>query len=184
VHLASRPAIFLTARDAVDDTLTRAALIAGLVGIALIHVLQAPEAFAETGYLGALFVGAVVGALGLSALLSRTSDARVVAAAGALAGLILLGYLITRTVGLPAATEDIGEWAEPLGLASMVAEGLVLAVSVGALAGSGPRPRRAGVERPAAADRHVQDHRRGERVEGGMGHPLVTRDDRLVDPFG
>jgi hypothetical protein len=52
--------------EAADDTVARTAGIAGLGGIALIHALQAPEAFDETTYLGLLFIGAVVGALAIA----------------------------------------------------------------------------------------------------------------------
>jgi hypothetical protein len=57
---------------AVDDGIARLVAIAGLGGIALIHVLQAPEAFAETGYLGGMFIAAIVASLALAALLTRT----------------------------------------------------------------------------------------------------------------
>ena len=123
-----------TMSQAVDDALTRIVAIVGLGGIALIHILQAPEAFEEEGYLGALFVVAVVAGIGLAALLTLTADQRVLEAAGGLAGLILIGYLLSRTTGLPGATYDVGEWTEPLGLASMVVEGLVVCVAAGALA--------------------------------------------------
>jgi hypothetical protein len=120
--------------DAVDDVVTRTVAIVGLAGIALIHVLQAPEAFEETTYLGILFVGAIVASLAIAALLTRTSDARVWAAAAGLPALILLGYVLSRTSGLPDATLDVGEWTEPLGLASLVAEGLVVFVAGGVVA--------------------------------------------------
>ena len=107
--------------------------IAGLGGIALVHVLQAPDAFTETTYLGILFVGAIVTSLVLAAILTRTSDDRAWAAAGGLGALILLGYFLSRTSGLPDATNDVGEWTEPLGLASLVAEGLVVCVTAGVM---------------------------------------------------
>ena len=107
--------------------------IAGLGGIALIHVLQSPAAFTETTYLGILFVGAIVASLVLAAILTQTSDDRAWAAAGGLGALILLGYFLSRTSGLPDATNDIGEWTEPLGLASLVAEGLVVCVTTGVM---------------------------------------------------
>ena len=87
--------------EAVNDAVTRMIGIVGLGGIALIHALQAPEAFEETAYLGALFIGAIVASLVLSAVLTRTSDQRVWAATGGLAGAIMLGYVLTRTSGLP-----------------------------------------------------------------------------------
>lgn len=114
---------------AVDDAVSRAVAIAGLTGIAVIHVLQLPDAFSETFYLGLLFVGAVVAAVLVAAALTRTSDHRLWSAACALGALVLLGYLLSRTTGLPGATDDVGEWDEPLGLASMVAESLVVCVS-------------------------------------------------------
>jgi hypothetical protein len=119
--------------DAVDDAVARTVAVGGLSGIALIHVLQSPNAFAETTYLGVLFIGAIVACLALSAILTRTSDPRMWAATGGLASLILLGYLVSRTSGFPAATDDIGDWSEPLGLASLVVEGLVVCLAAGAL---------------------------------------------------
>jgi len=41
--------------------------------------------------------------------------------------------VLSRTTGLPNATDDIGNWTEPLGLASLVVEGCVVAVALGAL---------------------------------------------------
>lgn len=119
---------------AVDDAVSRAVAIAGLTGVALIHVLQLPDAFSETSYLGLLFAGAVVAAVLVAAALTRTTDHRVWSAACALASLVLLGYLLSRTTGLPGANDDVGEWDEPLGLASLVAESLVVCVSGGVLA--------------------------------------------------
>jgi membrane protease YdiL (CAAX protease family) len=137
-----------SAREAVNDAVARTVGVLGLGGIALIHALQAPEAFEETTYLGVLFIGAILASLALSTALSRTSDERAWTAAGGLAAAIMLGYVLTRTSGLPDATLDVGNWTEPLGLASLVAEGLVLCVTAGVLAsrevvpGHEPAPRR------------------------------------------
>ncbi len=132
--------VYETVRAAIHDTVGRLVAIAGLAGIALIHVLESPDAFAETTYLGILFVCAIVAALGIAATLTRTSDSRAWWAAGGLAALILLCYVLSRTSGLPDATLDVGEWTEPLGLASMVAEGLVVFVSGGVLATRARQP--------------------------------------------
>ena len=59
---------------AVDDAVTRTVAILGLAGIALIHVLQLPEAFDETFYLGLLFIGAIVAAVALGAALTLSTD--------------------------------------------------------------------------------------------------------------
>jgi hypothetical protein len=125
--------IHMSLRGAVQDLLARAVAIAGLSAIALIHVLQVPDAFDEAGYLGVLFIGAAAGSIALATALTRTDDTRVWAAAGALPAAVLLCYVISRAVGLPGFTGDIGEWSEAPGLASMVAESLVIAVSAAVL---------------------------------------------------
>jgi hypothetical protein len=125
--------IHMSIKGAIDDAIARAAAIGGLLAVALIHMLQLPNAFDEIGYLGALFIAAIVASLLLATVLTRTSDDRAWAAAGGVATLILLCYIVSRSVGLPGFTGDIGEWSEPRGLASMVAEGLLAMLSTAVL---------------------------------------------------
>jgi hypothetical protein len=139
-----------TLRPAVDEAITRTVAIAALGAIALIHILPLPAAFGETDYLGVMFVIAVVASVLLVVALTRTGEARVLGAAGGLAGLILIGYILSRTSGLPAATDDVGEWTEPLGLASMVFEGLLVCLAAAVMATSRTSVPRA-TERPAEA---------------------------------
>ena len=93
--------------------------------------------------------------------LTRTSDQRAWVAAGGLAAAIMLGYVLTRTSGLPDATLDVGNWTEPLGLASLVAEGLVVCVTAGVLASRGAVPGFVSAQRrtpsPAPAGRTQQE---------------------------
>lgn len=42
------------------------------------------------------------------------------------AALVLAGFIVNRTGGMPNATDDIGNWLEPLGLASMAVEAAVI----------------------------------------------------------
>jgi len=126
--------IHMSVRGAVDDALARGLAIAGLTGVALIHTLQVPDAFHEIGYLGALFIVAAAGCALLAVGMTRMSDDRIWMAAGALPGLILIGYLITHSVGIPGFTGDVGEWAEPPALAAMIVESTLVALSAGVLA--------------------------------------------------
>jgi hypothetical protein len=105
--------------QAVNDAVARTVGIVGLGGIALIHALQAPEAFEETTYLGVLFNGRdprQPGALDSADPHQRPAG---LGRRGRLAAAIMLGYVLTRTSGLPDATLDVGNWTEPLGLASL-----------------------------------------------------------------
>ncbi|MCQ4040839.1 hypothetical protein ACFOSC_08955 [Streptantibioticus rubrisoli] len=45
----------------------------------------------------------------------------------------LLGYVLSRGPGLPQYSDDVGNWAEPLGVLSLVVEAALLVLSVTAL---------------------------------------------------
>ncbi|MGH3766291.1 MAG: hypothetical protein ACRDTX_14265 [Pseudonocardiaceae bacterium] len=46
----------------------------------------------------------------------------------------MVGYALSRGPGLPDYTDDIGNWAEPLGVISLVVEGFLLIVTATVLA--------------------------------------------------
>ena len=51
------------------------------------------------------------------------------AAAAAVAAGPLAGYIASRGPGLPGYTDDIGNWFEPLGVASVLVELAVIAIA-------------------------------------------------------
>ncbi|HEX3622535.1 MAG TPA: hypothetical protein VHT97_09485 [Acidimicrobiales bacterium] len=110
-------------------TITRAVAVLGLLGVALIHLLDLQSKFHETPYLGWAYVGLIVGTLATAAVLIRHDSRRAWVAALVLAGATFLGYALSRTTGLPSATDDIGNWLEPLGLASLFVESCVVLLS-------------------------------------------------------
>jgi hypothetical protein len=55
-------------------------------------------------------------------------------AAALLALMPLIGYILSRTTGLPGSDDDIGNWTDSLGLASLWVEGAVLLTSGYAIA--------------------------------------------------
>ena len=114
-----------------DHLLERACVVVGLGGIALVHLLDVEDRLTEVPYIGWLFVGLIVASLAIAALLIRSDSRRAWAAAGLVAGATIAGYVITRTVGMPGdGAEDVGNWTEPLGLASLLLEGIVVALAV------------------------------------------------------
>jgi hypothetical protein len=111
----------------------RSAAIVGLFGIALIHLLELQSKLKEVPYLGIgymLLIAASVIAAGM--LVHRNSRLGWMVAGGA-AFATIIGFTLTRTVGLPLSTDDIGNWLEPMGLASLLVEGSVAALAVYAL---------------------------------------------------
>ena len=107
----------------------------GLVSIALVHLLDVPDKFDELPYIGVLFVGLIITSLLLAEGMIRTDDLRVWLVAGVVSAATIVGYAISRTSGLPGDEgDDIGNWTEPLGLASLLVEGIVVLLVLGRLA--------------------------------------------------
>jgi hypothetical protein len=141
-HRVSHPAFAVA--EAVQEAAVRGTLAIGLAGIAVIHAVDSVGKWSESPYIFWMYMGLIASAIAIGgAVLFSHSRVPVLAAAG-LAGAVLAGYVINRTVGLPNATGDIGNWTEPLGLASMVVEALVLAVAVAGLRSAGATARLAG----------------------------------------
>ena len=127
--------------SAIREGATRATVAAGLGALAVIHAVDAVGKWSETRYVFWLYMGAILSAVAIGgwAILTRSRTA-LLAAAG-LSASVLLGYVINRTVGLPGAMDDIGNWTEPLGLASMVVEVTTVAVALAAYTLGGARSR-------------------------------------------
>ena len=111
----------------------RAAGVVGLTAIALVHVLDLQGKLAETPYLGYAYVALIVASLVAAAMLIRGNVRNGWLLGGAAALAALAGYVINRTIGMPSATEDIGNWLEPLGLASIFIEACVAALAASEL---------------------------------------------------
>jgi hypothetical protein len=62
----------------------------------------------------------------LAELVTRSADRRLMTASAGLAAAVIVGFVINRTVGLPNAMDDVGNWSEPLGMISLLIEGVVL----------------------------------------------------------
>ena len=123
--------------DAIEHTIRHATLrgvgFVGLLAIALVHLLDVIGKMSETPYLGVMYIGLMIASVIVAFALLHTGRPITWVAAGALAGLTLLGFILSRTTGLPSATDDIGNWKEGLGLASMFVETGVILLSAYAL---------------------------------------------------
>jgi hypothetical protein len=129
---------------AIRHTTLRALGFGGMLGIALIHLLDVIGKIKETPYLGVMYIGLMVASVAVAFYLLHTGSARAWAVAGLLAAATLFGFVLSRTTGLPNASDDIGNWTEGLGLASMFVEGAVIVLAGYAL-GLARSERRPGV---------------------------------------
>jgi hypothetical protein len=122
-----------TIRAAVRDGIARGVAAIGLAGVALIHLLDLPGQLSDTPYMFLLYLALMVASVGLAGLLIGTSDTRVWAAATMLSALVIVGYVLSRTTGLPQSSDDVGNWSEPLGMASLFVEGSLVTLGSGVL---------------------------------------------------
>jgi hypothetical protein len=121
--------------------LRRGVAVVGLAGIALVHVVDATGKFHETPYLGWAYVVLIVGCLAAGGMLIERDDRRAWIAAAGLSAAAFVAYALSRTTGLPSAKDDIGNWFETLGLATLFTEVLVLALALRAITAVGKTSR-------------------------------------------
>jgi FtsH-binding integral membrane protein len=130
-HRVTSPAFAVA--EAVQEAAVRGTLAIGLAGIAVIHAVDSVGKWTESRYMFWMYMALIASSIAVAgAVLFSRSRAAVGAAAG-LAATVLAAFVVDRTLGMPNATGDIGNWTEPLGLASMVVEGLVVAVGLAGL---------------------------------------------------
>jgi uncharacterized membrane protein YfcA len=96
--------------------------------VGLIHLIDAPGDLQEATYQGLLFLanffGAVTAAIGIYQGNRWGWSLGVLVAGGA-----FVGYVVSRTVGLPGLPVE-EEWLEPLGLLSVLVEALFVGLSL------------------------------------------------------
>ena len=116
-----------------SDTILRGVGVVLLLGVAQIHFLDVFDKFDENVAQGWMFASLIVGCLVATlALVHRTT--LLVWTLAVLCGLApLVGYIVSRSVGLAGATDDIGNWKEPLGLASLSVESSLVLVGLYAM---------------------------------------------------
>lgn len=115
------------------DSTARAVGAVGFAAVALIHVLDLQSKFHETPYLGVAYLALIVGMFYAAFELIRGNTRRGWLVGGGIAALTLVGYAVNRVWGLPGAMDDVGNWLEPLGLASLFVEGAVALLAAWAL---------------------------------------------------
>jgi hypothetical protein len=120
-------------RQAVCDGIARSLAAIGLAGVALIHLLDLPGKLSETPYMFVMYLLLMVASIALAGALIATSDARVWAAATVVPALVIVGFVLDRTTGLPQSNDDIGNWSEPLGMASLFVEGSLVTLGAAVL---------------------------------------------------
>jgi len=112
-------------RAAVRFPVAATALVA-----AAAHVPVTGEHLREAPYIGVLFIALEVALVVLAGLVLVSTSRLVWWAAAVVPALAVVAYAVSRTVGLPQIGDDVGNWTEPLGVVSVVAETLMVLLVV------------------------------------------------------
>ena len=105
------------------------------------HIPLMADHLEEAPYIGVGFVLLSITGVLLAQLLISSDDHEVWIATGAVAALALLGYVLSRSVGLPQIHDEVGAWRDRLGLVAVTSEALMLGCAAARMRIS-TRPRR------------------------------------------
>jgi hypothetical protein len=159
------------------DQVGRAVGIVGLAAIALIHLLDAVSKYGEAHYIFFLYIVLMVSTLTAAAVLLRLDSRSAWSLAVLATAATLIAYVLSRTTGLPQASQDIGNWSDSLGLASVFVEGCTLLLGAYKLLTILPSPLRGmkeGVDKARMAHR-TDTPSHGELVQDGDDREVSGR---------
>jgi hypothetical protein len=110
-----------------------------LLVVGLVHIPVTPEHLEEAPYIGVLFIALTVVCFVLAPLLVLADSRPIWLVSGLVNALAVLAYALSRTTALPQIGDDVGNWAEPLGMAAVLAEIVIVVLAVCVLCGTVPR---------------------------------------------
>jgi hypothetical protein len=108
----------------------RVVAVAGIIAIALIHILDAGATYTSTRYIFWLYMALVAACVPITTMLVQWRSARVWVFTTALAAGPFVAYLLSRSVGLPGDGADVGNWLDTLGMVSLFVEATVITLSL------------------------------------------------------
>lgn len=96
--------------------------IAAILVTGVVHLMDAPDSFNDAAYKGVLFAANGVFSIVAAAGILRGSRTWGWGLGGLIAGLSVVAYVASRTIGLPMLPAEPDAWLEPMGVAAMLAE--------------------------------------------------------------
>src|SRR3954454_21970806 len=114
--------------------LTRPLAVLCLLGVAVTHVVDLPDKLREAHYMAAMFCALIAASIVLAGALTAGRHVETtLLAAGVLSALTIIGYVLSRTVGLPQLEDHVGMWIDPAGIVSLVCEATLVVLGARAL---------------------------------------------------
>ena len=103
---------------------------AALAGACLVHLLDGPGSLTDVFYVGALELALAAACVPLAVLLVIRPTRSIWTAALALNIAAMAAFVLSRTIGLPGSTDDIGNWGQTLGVLNLFTEAALIALAV------------------------------------------------------
>jgi hypothetical protein len=101
----------------------------GLVAVAVLHIAAAGAEWADARYVFWLFMALGGACFAVATRLTLGLDRWAPAAVLGLDVSPIAGYILSRMTGFPGAADDVGDWANPLGLAALAVEVSLVAMT-------------------------------------------------------
>jgi hypothetical protein len=111
----------------------RVPVAAALAVVCVVHLLDGPGSLQDQFYVGALELALAAACVPLLVLLLIHPSRALWRSALVLNAAALIAYLLSRTVGLPGSTDDVGNWGQALGVVNVFAEVGVIALAAAVL---------------------------------------------------
>ena len=110
--------------------LLRVAAAVSLLGLGLIHLVDLPDTMSRSGLDGAAYLVLIVSTVLVATALLIVNSWQLWVLAALLGTGTFVIYALSRTVGIPGDSADIGNWSDPLGMASNFVEGVITVYAV------------------------------------------------------
>ena len=103
---------------------------AALAGVCLVHLLDGPGSLTDVFYIGALELALAAACVPLGVLLVVRPTRSIWTVALALNVAAMAAFVLSRTIGLPGSSDDIGNWGQTLGVVNLFTEAALIALAV------------------------------------------------------
>lgn len=128
--ITARPARGLEPAAAISESTARLLGAAAVLGIGVIHILDAASTYNSTRWIFWTYMALIVAAVPVAIFLLHSASPLGWAVAAGLAAGPLLAYLWSRSIGLPGDAPDIGNWLCTLGMTALFVETSLLTLSL------------------------------------------------------
>ena len=130
LRVAAPPSSGLQPGAPISDATARLLGAGGILGVGLIHILDAASTYHSTRWIFWAYIALIVAAVPVALFLLHAASSLTWAATAGLAAGPLFAYLWSRSIGLPGDAPDIGNWLCTLGMVALFVESSLLTLSL------------------------------------------------------